>query len=308
MFHLIGILSGVIFPILIIALSGYLIQKLFSFDLSVFTKVIFYLLAPCLIFSRIYQSTLLIRDLGMVALFVAGIICIMGLISFPLSWVRDYRAPLRAACALAMMFYNSGNYGLPVIELFFKQDPFATSIQVMVLATQNILTYTLGIFLVLKGQTGYRESIKRTLKLPMIYAVIVAILLKNFRIPIWQPIWIPIETMASALVPIALITLGAQLANIRLTRRVVDVVLTVLGRLLIGPFIAFCLLKIFQFSDLMARVLIISSGMPTAVNTVILATEYKNEPQFASEVVLFSTLLSIVTVSFVIYIATVWVG
>ncbi|MDY0394104.1 hypothetical protein RWE15_05945 [Virgibacillus halophilus] len=38
----------------------------------------------------------------------------------------------------SVMFFNSGNYGVPVNDLVFKSDPVAMSVQVIMLTLQNI--------------------------------------------------------------------------------------------------------------------------------------------------------------------------
>jgi predicted permease len=45
--------------------------------------------------------------------------------------------------------------------------------------------------------------------------------------------------------------------------------------------------------------------MPTAVNTALLAMEFDNEPRFASQTVFYTTILSVVTVSFTIYLGSI---
>ncbi len=52
-----------------------------------------------------------------------------------------------------------------------------------------------------------------------------------------------------------------------------------------------------------AQVILICSGAPTAINTVLLAIEFKNEPEYASQTVFFSTAFSALTVPIVIYFA-----
>jgi predicted permease len=303
MTELVTILYRVLMPVFIIIGAGYFTQRLLEFDLTGFTKIIFYLLIPSLIFSRLYKTELPMKSLGLVFLFASSVIVISGLFTLPVSLARGYRSSMRIAFALSVMFCNSGNYGLPVIELVFGRDPVATSLQVLVLTAQNILTFTLGVFLVAKGNSSYREALKRTVRFPSVYAILLAIACRILHIPIWEPLWIPIETMASALVPVALLTLGMQLARIRLTRRIADVLLSALCRLLLGPAIALGLIFIFGYRGLVAQALLISSSMPTAVNTALLAFEMDNEPKFASQAVLFSTLLSIGTVSLTIYCA-----
>ncbi len=304
MYHVYTIFTNVILPILFILSTGYVLQKILKIEVASLTKVIIYVVIPCLIFSRIYQTALSFRDFVKVSAFAVGIIIIMGLFSFPISWIRKYQTSMHSAFALSIMFYNSANYGLPVVELVFSQNTLATSVQIMVLTIQNIITMTLGVFLVSKGQFGLRKSLGRMLRFPVIYAVIAALVLKGFHISIWQPAWVSIERISAALVPMALIILGAHIAKIRLSHRMADIVISAAHRLIVGPLIALVLIKLFHFDGIVAKTLFISTSMPTAANTALLALEFKNESQFASQAVLISTLVSIATVSIAIYGAT----
>ena len=56
----------------------------------------------------------------------------------------------------------------------------------------------------------------------------------------------------------------------------------------------------------LAQALVISTAFPTAVNSALLALEYDNEPEFAAAAVFYSTLISSVTVSGVIYAVQRW--
>jgi predicted permease len=95
---------------------------------------------------------------------------------------------------------------------------------------------------------------------------------------------------------------------IPITSDMFDVLLAAFGRLILGPLIAVALIFIFQYRGIMAYALLISSSMPTAVNTALLAIEFDNEPRFAAQAVLFTTILSIVTVSFTIYLGSFLFG
>lgn len=298
------ILINTLIPIFFMILCGYLLQWYLKLDIGVLTKALFYLFTPSLLFTRLYRVTFTLATLVLIVLFTVAVISIMFLLAFPVSWARGYRKSMRAAFAISLMFCNSGNYGLPVVELTFNQNPVATSIQALVLTVQNILTFTLGLFLVARGRSTVRESLNRIVKYPMIYAVGAAFLMRGFGISVWEPLWIPFEKMASALIPLALVTLGAQLAQVRLSRGLFDVILSSLIRLLVGPLIGFGLVHLFSFDTIIAQTLIISTSMPTAVNTALLAVELKNEPTFASQAVMLSTLLSMATVPVVIFVVT----
>ncbi|MNP05096.1 hypothetical protein D3C76_970390 [compost metagenome] len=49
----------------------------------------------------------------------------------------------------------------------------------------------------------------------------------------------------------------------------------------------------------------ISSALPTAVNTALIAVERKNHPDFASQAVMVATLSSAVTLVLVVYISRI---
>lgn len=294
-----------VFPVFVIIAIGFFLQKRFKFDFATLTKPLFYVLFPCLIFTRVYDAPLPLKQYGLFALFTICVLAVMGILAFGISMLRQYTPSMRSAFILSIMLANLGNYGIPVVELVFN-DAYATSIQVMVMLSQGIITFTFGIFLASRGQFTFKESVKRTLSYPVIYAIIVSFTFRGFQIPVWEPLWVTIQKISYAFIPIALFTLGAQLGRIHLTRGMGDVIISAACRLILGPCIGFCLIKLFNFHGLVAQVLFISSSLPSAVNSALIAVEMNNEPKFASQAVFFSTLLSFVTVSLTVFVAKNW--
>ncbi len=85
----------------------------------------------------------------------------------------------------------------------------------------------------------------------------------------------------------------------------VDIGLSCLLRLGAGPALAALVVwgmngLGMHISPLMASALIVSSAVPTSLSSVLLAVEFDNEPEFSSQVVFASTLLSIFSVTLVI--------
>jgi len=68
-------------------------------------------------------------------------------------------------------------------------------------------------------------------------------------------------------------------------------------RLIIGPIIAVPLVVLAGLTGLPAQVFIVMAGMPTAVGTTILATEFRSDTEFTSAVVLATTVASVITLS-----------
>ncbi|MDW1670597.1 AEC family transporter, partial [Vibrio sp. Vb2978] len=109
--------------------------------------------------------------------------------------------------------------------------------------------------------------------------------------------------LANGFVAIALILLGAQLSNIKLKfiHRVITWAL--IGRLLMGPLVALTMIYLLNIDGIVAQSLFIASSFSTSRNTATIAMEYQIEPELHAQIVLFSTLFSIVTVTVVIYLS-----
>ena len=70
-----------------------------------------------------------------------------------------------------------------------------------------------------------------------------------------------------------------------------------------GPAVALILIYTLGIDGVIAQSLLIASAFPTSRNTATLALEYDVEPELHAQIVLYSTLLSSITVTFVIFLA-----
>ena len=90
-------------------------------------------------------------------------------------------------------------------------------------------------------------------------------------------------------------------SQFRLNNR--DVFLAAMIRLMIGPALALGFILLFGMDGIPAQVLFISASVPTAVNTALIAVESKNHPDFATQVVILTTMLSALSMTAVIFLA-----
>src|SRR5690625_1948781 len=202
----------------------------------------------------------------------------------------------------SVIFYNSGNYAVPVNDLVFRGDPFAMSIQVIVLLFQNIFIFSYGIFSLQSMSEGKLKAAFQYFKMPVAYAMFAGIFVNVFHVSAPEFIWVPANYNANGMIAIALLTLGAQVAKLQLTKGLGSVYVSLLLRLVGGPVIALCMIFALGISGITAQALLLASSMPTAVNSAVIAQEYKNHPNLAAQIVLFSTVASALTVSIFIYI------
>lgn len=70
-----------------------------------------------------------------------------------------------------------------------------------------------------------------------------------------------------------------------------------------GPLLALAVIYILNIDGIVAQSLFIASSFPTSRNTSTIAMEYQIEPELHAQIVLFSTIFSIITVTVVIYLS-----
>lgn len=215
------------------------------------------------------------------------------------------------------MFFNSANIGVPLITLVFSNEPFvingetpylstAIAAQIMVMLFQNITINTIGFINAGRASTQWKDSLAKVLKMPIIYTIILAFIFKFSNYDLTKvPIWPSLNYCANALVAVNLIALGVQLSKTNFSLKNKEVYLSCLVRLIIAPIMSVILINMLQLKGIVAQVAMISAALPTAVNTALIAVEFDNYPDFASQTVMVSTLLSAITLSFVIYFARV---
>lgn len=293
----------VIVPILILLGVGVLLQKKFQFRLRPIANLVTYCFMPAAVFINIYHAeidiSLLAKLFIYLLLFITILIIIGNVFAKMMNLERDEETVLKNSISLM----NSGNYGLPVSQLVFSAHPLGVSVQIIVLVVQNLLTYTYGLYNLISASKSFADILRELLKLPIIHALVLAALLKIFDLPIPNFALVPIEQLAGGFASLALILLGMQLESIQIRTFHKVIGWALLGRLVLGPAVAFGLIYMLGMDGVIAQSLLIASAFPTSRNTATLALEYDVEPELHAQVVLYSTLLSSITVTFVIYLA-----
>lgn len=296
------LLINVLLPIFLQVGAGFLLQKRFPTEIGSLSKVQFYVFIPAIAFTSLYTTQLGGSLLVGIVLSCVGV----ALTLFILSWltVRAVRLNMDKRHALynAVTIYNSGNYCIPLIQLLYN-TPFSYSVQIVIVLVQSVLTNTFGVYNTDAKGLNMAKLFRVVLCMPTTLAMLAAVACRLLDISVWKPVMVSLNVMATGLVPLALVTLGAQLATSKLGRFPLDVWVASFLRLAGGPLVAWGLVSLLDIHGVAAQVIIICSGAPSAVNTVVLALEFDGDPDFASKTVLLSTLLSAISVPLVISFA-----
>jgi predicted permease len=246
--------------------------------------------------SNIVESKLSSGEFGViVAHFALVFVAMFALTWWSASLIGAGRG-LQRAMTSAVLFYNAGNYGIPAAQLAFGAP--GTAIQAIVVMLQNFTNFTLGTTLHAGAKGGRkRDTLRSMFKLPLLHTWFLGVLWRAGGQPLPSPIEYSLNLFSDAIVPVALVTLGAQMASLKRPPFSRAIGVTLVLRLLIAPLLAFAFARALNMHGVLAQSLIVATSFPVAVNTALIAIEFDNEVEFSSAVVFYSTLASVFTVS-----------
>ena len=300
-----------ILPVFFLIMLGFLLGKKVKLDPSVLTSLNFYIIIPSFMFVMLTETDLP-DNVALILVAATIMLVINALLGMVISKVRSFDNVMSRSFASSLMFYNSGNIGIPLITLVFSDHQnksalgIALAVQISVLLVQNISINTVGFILANHRSGSLKESIIKVFKMPIIYSIALALCLKYFSFdPQSLSIWPALVYAKDAMVAIALLTLGIQLASTSIKSLRADVFLSSALRLVGGPIAALIIIWFMRFDGIVAQAFLISSSVPIAVNTALIAIESKTNPEFASQTVMVSTVISAITLSGVIFLSQI---
>lgn len=295
------LLSNVV-PLSVMIALGVILFRAFRLDIKTLSKLNFYLFSPAVIFKMIYESAISIAFLLQVLLFFFVFIAVLFAVTEAVVRLRGYAVGMRTAMRNSVLFYNSANYAIPLNQLVFVGDPTTLSIQIIITMMQSLLPNTYGIYSINAHKSELKETLKQIATLPVIYIIPLAFVLRGLHVGIPEPVYLPIQYIANGFFATALVTLGVQLGSMKWQLKLSDVAISNVLRLCAGPLIGYAVVLLLGIHGSMAQALVLSCAVPTSLSSVLLAVEFDNEPEFASQAVFASTVFSIFTVTVVIYL------
>ncbi|MVO99456.1 AEC family transporter [Paenibacillus lutrae] len=302
MTYFVHIFLNNIVPLSIMILIGAAMYRTFKLDIKTLSKLNFFVFSPALVFVKLYESELSVAVLGQVLFFFLLFFTAISVMAEIFIRIRQYKGGMKGAMRNSVVFYNSANYAIPLNQMVFVGDAFTMSIQMIIMMMQNLLPNTLGVYNVNAHKSSWKDILRTVAFLPTIYMIPLAFVLRHFEVPIPQPINTPLHYIADGFMATALLTLGVQLGGMKWKFMFSDVLWSNFLRLIMGPVIGLLIVLLLGLEGPMAQALVLSCAVPTSLSSVLLAVEYDNEPDFSSQAVFMSTVLSMFTVTLVIYL------
>jgi len=308
---ILSVFASAVAPPLTIALVGYLLGRWREVDVDTLSTVTIYVLLPALVFHSLVTISIDGATVGALVATMVGFTAVMGVIGSVVAHVAGESGVQLRGAALSAAFPNTGNFGIPVATFAFGAVGRTTA--VVFVLVQNVLLFTVGVYALARGgeASSRTAALKRVFGLPATYAVGVAALALWLDAvpPADGAVMQTIELTGNASIPIFLLLLGLQLAEMSPSTAVRRTLPTVGVKLLAAPVIAVAVaLAVGIGNPTAARSFVLLAAGPAAVTPLVLAIEFTgasdgvSAAEYVGTVVVLTILGSLPTVTGLIFL------
>jgi len=286
-------MSSIIFSIsslYIFIVIGYLAKMSFKeqIDDKTITLINVYFLQVFLTFwgllIRPIDITLLLAP-SIYLLIVAVVVIISALVAkFLFENKKEY-----SIATVAAIIGNTGNLGIPINIAIFGEEsiPYTTVVNLV----NVFVVYTIGVYYYSRGTFDTKTSLINIVKLPILWAAILAILLSIYG---YKPNGVVLNTLmmgAYASMTMQLFLFGIYLYGTQIKEISKTLVIWVLAfKFVLLPSIAFIVLVNLELQSMIKGIIFIELMMPLAVANVNLASLYDCSPKLVTALVFLSSL------------------
>jgi len=207
-----------------------------------------------------------------------GISLLALLLMIPLAKLLFHNPKERSIATVAALIGNTGNLGIPLgIALFGEMSvPYLTLINLV----NVFVVYTIGVFYYSRGEFSVKGSLMNILKLPVLWAAMVAIALNLIGYVPSPAVDKTLMMGAYASMTMQLVLFGIYLYGIKLGEVNLRLTAWVNGtKFLFIPLIAFGILQYIEMDTTVKGILFLELIVPLAVANVNLASLYNCSPR-----------------------------
>lgn len=287
-------MSSIIFSILsiyVFIVMGYLAKMSFKeqIDDKTITLINVYFLQVFLTFwgllLRPVDITLLYAP--SVYLFIVSVLVILSALGakFLFENKKEY-----SIATVAAIIGNTGNLGIPINIAIFGEEsiPYTTIVNLV----NVFVVYTIGVYYYSRGTYDAKTSLLNIIKLPILWAAIVAIFLSIYKVSIHDSIMSMLMMGAYASMTMQLFLFGIYLYGTEIKEVSKRLVLWVLSiKFILLPLVAFIILSNIEMDKMIKGIVFVELMMPLAVANVNLSSLYGCKPRVVTALVFISSFL-----------------
>jgi hypothetical protein len=298
-----------VLPVFALILMGFLAAKRNLLGPEATTSLntfVVWLALPALLFQA--MATVKASDIahmGFLAAFAIGMA-----LTFVLSLVIDRRSTRRLADrsieGLNAAYANAGFMGIPLGLAVFGPAVLSGLVLASLLTACGLFAFSI---VLIEFDLNGGHSIGRILNTllrslarnPLVFSPFAGACFALAQIPLPGPVLHFTALLGAAASPCALVTIGLFLAQSEASRENMIVGRLVLLKLFVQPVItAIFAINVFTMPSVWAKTAILLSALPTGTGPFMLAKLYDREAAVTSRAILVSTVISVVTISFLV--------
>lgn len=206
------------------------------------------------------------------------------------------------------MFTNTVLIGIPVLHRAYGDAALPTVFSIIAFHAPMLITLGMIVMELVRRDGGsllrsLGAAFVRILRNPLLWGVALGLGANWAQLEIPEPGMAFLDMMAAAVLPAALFGMGGALNEYRVSDSWVQASAMSVFKLVVHPLIAYVLmLHVLHVPLEIARYGILLAAMPTGINAYVFATYYERGVNVAANVVLVSTIASMVTVAAWLYI------
>lgn len=323
-----------VLPIIILMVLGYILKKINFVDdnfIKISNKLVFKVALPISLFINVYDINDLSSINWSVVLYTVIIVVAVFIIANIISILMIKNNQQKGVIIQAFVRSNYAIVGTPLILFMVGDNQIATGVgallMLFVIPLTNILA-TIGLMIYYKEENQekvtFKDILLNTIKNPIIIGILTGFVFLIFRefiipktsdnLPVFTIknnlsfIYSALKQLAGITTPLALIVLGANFEFGEIKSMFKAITVGTLGRVLFVPLLglglALLLMKkgLINFGVNEFPALIAFFSAPAAVTSVSLAIEMKGDGRLAAQIVVWTTILSAVTIFLSIFI------
>lgn len=314
-----------VMPIILLILLGYLLKQKGFLSKEFLKKgnwLVFHVCLPCMLFVNVYEIESFASIQWDIVIYCVAMLLVIFVLGLATA-IMTTRVPERRGVILQCTFRsNFAIIGLSLAGALGGEEAMAVAaiVSAFTVPAFNVLA-VISLSMFVEGSGSSRSGVKSVLlniaKNPLIIGVVlgmVCLVLRSVQTAVFGEavfslsvhlkfLYKALENLMAIASPFALIVLGGQFefAAVKGMRR--EIVVGTVWRIIIAPVLGIgCAILLSKYTNLLEcgvneyPALIAMFGSPVAVSSAIMAGAMKNDEQLATQLVVWTSLCSIVTI------------
>lgn len=257
-----------------------------------------YICSPCMVINAFSEMEYSAESFAKIAEFFVAALAV-EVVFFAILYVvlhKKFENAKYRIFSIGSVLGNVGFFGLPLVKALFPGDKLAPCYCIAYVVAMNLVVFTVGVFMITQDKKYI--SLKSVVFNPTTAALVIALPIYFFKISLPTPISGAVSLLGNATTAICMLVLGMRLASVSL-KKVFSAPFAYavsISKLVVFPIFAYLCVIFLPFFDGIAKTtMLVLSATPSAAFILTLSEMHGKEQELSANVVLISTILSIIT-------------